>query len=126
MAGQGAERGSSRKRLLGDPEPRMAIGTGGRGAMADLLRPEHVRELMSYGAGPCVSVFLPTHRVTPDSVQDPIRLRNLLDEAEKQLVAGGLRAPAAREILGPGRDLLSPGPFWSYQSDGLAVFLAPG
>ena len=94
--------------------------------MADLLRPEHVRELISYGGGSCVSVFLPTHRVTPDSGQDPIRLRNLLDEAEKQLAAAGLRAPAVREVLRPGRDLLGPGRFWSYQSDGLAVFLAPG
>jgi Bacterial archaeo-eukaryotic release factor family 3 len=94
--------------------------------MADLVRPEHVRELAGYEGGPCVSVFLPTHRMTPDSGQDPIRLRNLLDEAEKQLAAAGLRAPVAREALRPGRDLLGPGPFWSYQSDGLAVFLAPG
>ena len=101
-------------------------GTGGRAGVADLLRPEHVRELIRYAAGPCVSVFLPTHRVTPDSGQDPIRLRNLLDEAEKQLVAAGLQTSVAREVLRPGRDLLGTGPFWSYQSDGLAVFLAPG
>ncbi len=94
--------------------------------MADLLRLDQVRELARYEHGPCVSVFMPSHRMTPDSAQDPIRLRNLLDEAEKQLVAGGLRAPVAREILGPGRELSGPGWFWSYQSDGLAVFLAPG
>jgi Bacterial archaeo-eukaryotic release factor family 3 len=94
--------------------------------MADLLRLGQVRELAGHGGGPCVSVFLPTHRMTPDSGQDPIRLRNLLDEAERQLVAGGLRAPVAREVVQPGRDLLGPGWFWSHQSDGLAVFLAPG
>jgi hypothetical protein len=94
--------------------------------MADLLRLEHVRELAGHEGGPCVSVFLPSHRVTPDSGQDPIRLRNLLDEAERRLLAGGLRAPVAREVLAPGRDLLGSGWFWSYQSDGLAVFLAPG
>ena len=94
--------------------------------MADLLRPEDVRELAGHEGGPCVSVFMPAHRVTTDSGQDPIRLRNLLDEAEKQLAAAGLRAPAAREVLGPGRALVGRGPFWSYQSDGLAVFLAPG
>jgi hypothetical protein len=94
--------------------------------MADLLRLEQVRELAGHQGGPCVSVFLPTHRVTSASGQDRIRLRNLLDEAERRLVAGGLRAPVAREVLQPGRDLLAPGWFWSYQSDGLAVFLAPG
>lgn len=94
--------------------------------MADLLRPEHVRELAGHEGGPCVSVYLPTHQMTPDSGQDPIRLRNLLAEAERQLVAGGLRGPVAREVLGPGRELSGPGWFWSHQSDGLAVFLAPG
>ncbi len=94
--------------------------------MADLLQLEQVRELIGHGGGSCVSVFLPTHRMTPDSGQDPIRLRNLLDEAEERLVAAGLRAPVAREVLEPGRDLLTSGWFWSYQSDGLAVFLAPG
>lgn len=93
--------------------------------MADLLRPEHVGELTGHEGGPCVSVYLPTHRVTPDSGQDPIRLRNLLDEAESQLLAEGLRVPAVREVLGPGRELSRPGPFWSHQSDGLALFLAP-
>ncbi len=94
--------------------------------MADLLQLEHVRELIGHGDGPCVSVFLPTHRVTPDSDQDRIRLRNLLDDAGERLVARGLRAPVAREVLEPGRALLALGWFWSYQSDGLAVFLAPG
>ena len=72
-----------------------------------------------------MSVFLPTHRVTPDGGQDPIRLRNLLDEAEQRLLAAAC-ARRAREVLRPGRDLLGRGWFWSYQSDGLAVFLAPG
>jgi Bacterial archaeo-eukaryotic release factor family 3 len=94
--------------------------------MADLLQREHVQELIGRAGGPCVSVYLPTHRMTPDSGQDPIRLRNLLDQAEQRLVAQGSRPPAARELLAPGRELLGLGRFWSYQSDGLALFLAPG
>lgn len=94
--------------------------------MADLLLRGHVHELIEHRDGPCVSVFLPTHRTSPESAQDPIRLRNLLDEAEERLVAGGLRSTEAKEVLEPGRKLLEFGEFWSYQSDGLAVFLAPG
>ena len=71
-------------------------------------------------------MFLPAHRVSPESGQDRIRLKNLLNEAEERLVAGGLRPPAARDVLQPGRELLQADPFWSYQSDGLALFLAPG
>jgi Bacterial archaeo-eukaryotic release factor family 3 len=93
--------------------------------VADLLRREDVRELIER-AGGGVSVFLPAHRVSPESGQDRIRLKNLLNEAEKRLVAGGLRPPAARDVLKPGRELLQADPFWSYQSDGLALFLAPG
>ncbi|HZD65829.1 MAG TPA: hypothetical protein VE152_07015, partial [Acidimicrobiales bacterium] len=95
-------------------------------AVADLVQQAHVHELLDHGDGPCVSVFLPTHRTAPDSDQDPIRLKNLLEEAEERLVAGGLRAPDARSLLAPGRRLLGLERFWTYQSDGLALFLAPG
>ena len=69
--------------------------TGKEAAMADLLSLGQVKELAGHEGGPCVSVFLPAHRMTPDSGQDPIRLRNLLNEAEERLVAGGLRARGA-------------------------------
>jgi Bacterial archaeo-eukaryotic release factor family 3 len=94
--------------------------------MADLLQWKQVHELIEHRGAPCVSVFLPTHRKSPENEQDLIRLRNLLDEAEEQLVAGGLRPPEAREVLEPGRELLEHDRFWSYQSDGLSLFLASG
>ncbi len=94
--------------------------------MADLLNLERVREVIRHGGAPCVSVYLPAHAMTPESGQDTIRLRNLLDEAERRLVADGTRRPAAQGLLAPGRELLGHGRFWSYQSDGLALFLAPG
>jgi hypothetical protein len=75
--------------------------------------------------GPCVSIFLPTHRVGPDSQQDPIRLKNLLGEAEGQLVERGVRAAEARELLEPARKLLDDHHFWRYQNDGLAIFISP-
>jgi Bacterial archaeo-eukaryotic release factor family 3 len=95
-------------------------------SMADLLQREHVRELIEHRDGARVSVLLPTHRTSPDSEQDPIRLKNLLDQAEQRLVAAGLRSPDAKQLLRPGRGLLESARFWSYQSDGLALFLAPG
>lgn len=94
--------------------------------MADLLRGEDVRELIEHDGRPAVSIFLPTHRTRGEREQDPIRFRNLLDEAEARLVAEGTRPADARSLLAPGRDLLDSALFWSYQSDGLAGFLAPG
>ena len=95
--------------------------------MADPFRRSDLQDLIEGRQGPVVSVLLPTHRAPGDAERgDPIRLRNLLDEAERRLVSGGLRAPEASEILEPGRDLLPGGRFWSYQGEGLAVYLAPG
>jgi hypothetical protein len=74
----------------------------------------------------CVSIYMPTHRVGQGTQADPIRLRNLLDEAEKHLTAGGLRTPEVESLLGPARGLVQNGLFWQYQSDGLVIFLASG
>ena len=94
--------------------------------MADLLRGADLRELIEHPGAPAVSVFLPTHRTRAEREQDPIRLRNQLDEAEARLVSDGARRPDVHAMLAPARDLLDSSIFWSYQSDGLAVFLAPG
>jgi hypothetical protein len=40
------------------------------------------------------------------------------------LIKEGLRAPEARELVKPARDLVNDNLFWSYQGDGLAVFLS--
>src|SRR5215207_5960712 len=94
--------------------------------MADLVQEQDVHELIEHADGTAVSIFLPTHRLPSESRQDPIRLKNLLDEAEDRLATVGLRSPQVREVLAPGRELLDQGWFWSHQSDGLALFLAPG
>jgi hypothetical protein len=74
---------------------------------------------------PRVSLFLPTHRVTADADQDRIRLKNLLKDAEERLLASGMRAPDAREMLEPVWQLDRNAAFWAHQSDGLAIFVAP-
>lgn len=93
--------------------------------MSILLRDE-LKVLMQKQADSCVSIYLPTHRAVPETQQDPIRFKNLLDEAEKRLLAAGQRSPDAKKLLEPAQKLLDDAVFWRYQSDGLAVFLAPG
>lgn len=60
-----------------------------------ILRRDELKALMQKRADSCVSIYLPTHRAMPDTQQDPIRLKNLLAEAEKRLIAAGLRSPEA-------------------------------
>lgn len=69
---------------------------------------------------------MPTHRSGRETEQDPLRLKNLIGQAEDELRASGMRGPDAAALLEPGRTLVSDGAFWRHQRDGLALFLAPG
>lgn len=82
--------------------------------------------LIASDAYPAVTLLLPTHIAGRDVRQDPIRLRNLVDGAAKQLVESGLRGPDAERLLEPARRLIADENFWRAQGRGLAVFLAPG
>jgi len=68
-----------------------------------------------------VSIYMPTHSKW-EYEQDPVRLKNLLREAEKQLVQSGLRTKDAKELLEPAKKMLADTLFWQHQSDSLAVF----
>ena len=92
----------------------------------DLFQKEDLKQLLDFRSDPCVSIFLPTHRVGRAKMQDPIRLKNLLVRAEEELTTYGMRAPDAEALLQPGRDLFNDLFFWQHQSDGLVVFLADG
>ncbi|MGE5237496.1 MAG: hypothetical protein ACM3ON_01700 [Chloroflexota bacterium] len=92
----------------------------------ELTTKEDLRSLLAVRRSPCISIYLPTHRAGPDVRQDPIRLKNLLTDAEKRAVEAGLRAPEAAELIEPARRLLADAHFWRYQGDGLALFVAPG
>ena len=92
----------------------------------DVIRRTDLERLALQGGGPCVSVFLPTHRAGPEVRQAPIRLKNLLREATEALQADGVKAPTIKRLLAPLWRLLDDGLFWQYQSDGLALYSRPG
>jgi hypothetical protein len=92
----------------------------------DVIRRADLERLALHGAGPSVSLFLPTHRAGPEVQQAPIRLKNLLREATEALQADGVRPPMVHSVLAPLRRLVNDGLFWRYQSDGLALYSRPG
>ena len=91
----------------------------------DELTLRQVQELALTQHSPCASVYLPTERKGQQTQQNPIRLRNLLDQAEEQLIAWGMRSPDARNMLQEARNLLEDSEFWRHQSEGLALFISP-
>jgi hypothetical protein len=90
----------------------------------NLLSTDELKALMERREGPCVSVFMPTHRRGAETQQDRIRFKNLLKQAEDRLTHNGLRVPNAKELLQPAQALVQDSLFWSHQSDGLAVFFS--
>jgi hypothetical protein len=51
-----------------------------------LLTIESLAELASVQPPPCLSLYQPTHRRSPENQQDPIRFRNLVKELETALL----------------------------------------
>jgi Bacterial archaeo-eukaryotic release factor family 3 len=92
----------------------------------DVIRRTDLQRLALGRQGPCVSVFLPTHRAGREVEQAPIRLKNLLRQATDALKSDSVRAPEIGRLLAPLWRLLDDGLFWQYQSDGLALFSRPG
>ncbi|NKQ56034.1 hypothetical protein HFP15_24445 [Amycolatopsis sp. K13G38] len=82
--------------------------------------------LLGQPRSPSVSLYLTTHRAGPDTQQDPLELTNLIHRAQAELMRGGLRRPAAEQLLAPARDLGEDERFWRDRGEGLAVFLRDG
>ena len=89
----------------------------------DILNPPALKSLIVQQGKWCVSLYIPTHRRGREQQQDPIRLKNLLAEAETKLLASGLRRPEVQKLMRPAEELLWNRDFWQHQSDGLAIFL---
>ncbi|WP_371673369.1 chemotaxis protein [Streptomyces sp. NBC_00289] len=75
---------------------------------------------------PAVSVLTPTHRREPENAQDPVRLRNVVAEAKKQLesdpaVPRERRLDVVRQL-----DQALAEVDLAHSEDGLVIFAAPG
>ncbi len=71
----------------------------------------------------CVSIYMPTFKMSTETLQNPIRFKNLMREAEEKLIANGMRPQDARDLLLPVQEL-DEYDFWQHQSDGLAIFIS--
>jgi hypothetical protein len=88
-----------------------------------ILNREELQSLIGKHNDYCVSIYLPIDCTDPETRHDPIRLKDLLHEAEKRLFALGLWGTQVHELLKPAQQLLDQEHLWQRQSDGLALFL---
>ena len=91
----------------------------------DIMTLNELKPLAERHDEPCVSIYMPTHRIWSESPQDSIRFRNLLKKAEDLIAEVYPDDHYAPEVLEHARELIEDEEFWRHQSDGLAVFLSP-
>ena len=84
-----------------------------------------LRVLLEQHNGPCISMFLPTHRAGIETHRDPLRLRNHIRAAENRLLLDHLRTTQVEHLLQPIQALLEDESFWLHPGDGLALFRSP-
>ncbi len=87
-----------------------------------------VADVMSLSAaqGPCVSMFMPTHRSGRETLQGPVRLRNLINTARGELSGADVAETTIEAMLAPLESLADDHAFWQHTADGLALFSSPG
>ncbi|MGD1220843.1 chemotaxis protein [Streptomyces krungchingensis] len=94
--------------------------------MEHALSPATLSELRRPRPYPAVSVLTPTHRREPDNAQDPVRLRNVMAEAKKQLEADPAVTRERRTDVLQQLDRAVSEVDLAHAEDGLVIFAAPG
>lgn len=84
-----------------------------------------LRTLIDTRADALVSIFMPTEQAGPPVRQNPIRFKNLVEEAARQLQANGMRGADADVFLEGARRMVADIDYWEHQAQGLAVFVTP-
>src|SRR5579859_2410624 len=91
--------------------------------MADFSRDE-LKSLVAHSVPPCISLYTPMDHKGGVAYRNAVHLKELLQKAEKQLLAMNIKRAAADSILAPARDFLDDRGFWDQQHEGLAVFIS--
>ncbi|MCA9840336.1 MAG: hypothetical protein KC422_25720 [Trueperaceae bacterium] len=88
-----------------------------------MIRRETIKDLAAV-RGTCISLYAPMHKSGKDTRENPIRFKNRVQDADKQLEQAGFSDPERAKLFAPAQDLLKDHEFWQHQSAGLAVFIS--
>jgi hypothetical protein len=97
----------------------------GENQMQDHFTRSELRELIQSTTEPCISIYMPAHRAGVETLQGPIRLKNLIRQLHRDLAARNVREAEIRSLLQPLEQLAGDYDFWQHQSDGIAIFRSP-
>jgi hypothetical protein len=92
----------------------------------DIPTRQEIERLLNATADHCVSIYLPTHRVTQETQQDRLLLRDLTRQAIEQLEAARADKQHVADIEAHLMHLVDDDDeFWVDQADSLAIFASP-
>lgn len=93
----------------------------------DIPTRREIERLLNATADYCVSIYLPTHRVTQETQQDRLLLRDLTRQAVEQLDEAGADKHEVADLEAHLMHLVDDDDeFWINQADSLAIFAGPG
>jgi hypothetical protein len=90
-----------------------------------LLTREIIQELLSTEQDICLSLYMPTNRVHPEKLQNPIRYKNLVKQLEESLLKK-YSSDAIKKYVKPMEALITDNDLWNHTMNGLAVFCSDG
>lgn len=82
-----------------------------------------INELINQDGEIFVTITLPTHKKGEESKQDPIRFKNLLNEAHQKLSTKLSGTVNIDKFLKPAKELLEKPLYWSHLDRGLVVYI---
>jgi hypothetical protein len=92
----------------------------------DIPTRTEIERLVSASPSHCVSIYLPTHRVTQETTKDRLVLRDLAEQAVEHLRDAGADSDDIEEIESHLMHLVDDDDdFWADQADSLAIFASP-
>lgn len=89
----------------------------------DIISKDTVTNLIESCEGTAVSIYMETFVSAREARQNPIRLKNLINEVKGQLAEVNLGEREIENYLTPLTDLIDDETFWQDQDQGLALFL---
>jgi len=85
---------------------------------------EDLKKLMQNREALCLSMYMPTHPQDANHEQDRIRLKNLLNRAQKTAQEQAADDSSLKTNIDAARELLMDDDFWSRIAKGLAIFIS--
>ncbi|NGM64032.1 hypothetical protein [Sphingobacterium sp. SGR-19] len=81
-----------------------------------------LKELTAIQGEPCISIYMPTHRVHPANATDPITFKNLYKKTLQYTKDNKLNRH--EKLIQPLEKLIDDKNFWDHNDEGLAIFVS--